>query len=78
MPFDYSRIFQSEALRKIDRAVSQMATADITVLLTGENETGKEFISEDALSKTPPAEGSGPTNAILARIPVGRVPSRGV
>jgi hypothetical protein len=32
----------------------------------------------DALSKSPPAEGSGPANAILAQIPVGRVPSRGI
>jgi hypothetical protein len=32
----------------------------------------------DALSKPPPAEGSGPTPAILARIPVGHVPSRGI
>ena len=38
----------------------------------------RKYFAHEALPKPPPAEGSGPTNTVLARIPVGRVPSRGV
>jgi hypothetical protein len=48
--------------------------------MSNRNWAVESFMGEtgDVLSKSPPAEGSGPTNAILARIPVGHVPSRGI